>query len=262
MLEPLYTAANCRTAYQLHWSLTLFAAQSWPEQDLWWQSLARTVEPDGIRLLKCQLMGAATGQFFLSSKPEVSPADIVRSVKGRLQHLLKVDIPQLWRRHYSISSVGDANNEVLQNYVGRQVEHHRMADPRVVERLKKFLFHDASVDLTALRASAHGRFTHSLHLVLENKDHLSDMREQWLAATRAMLLATCRKKGWLLSRLGLVSNHLHALMGCDVSEAPREIALSLMNNLAFAHEMKPVFEFSFYIGTFGPYDHGAIRRKL
>ena len=35
-----------------------------------------------------------------------------------------------------------------------------------------------------------------------------------------------------------------------------------MNNLAFAHAMKAVYEYSFYVGTFGPYDHGAIRRRL
>ena len=43
---------------------------------------------------------------------------------------------------------------------------------------------------------------------------------------------------------------------------PRDAALSLLNNLAFAHQMKPVYEHSFYIGTFGAYDHHAIRHRL
>lgn len=77
-----------------------------------------------------------------------------------------------------------------------------------------------------------------------------------------MLIAACRRKGWLLSRLALVGNHLHVLMGCDVTDAPRDAALSLMNNLAFAHGMKPVYEYSFYVGTFGAYDHHAIRHRL
>jgi hypothetical protein len=137
-----------------------------------------------------------------------------------------------------------------------------MADPRVGDRLSKIQFHDPGVDLAALRASAHGPFAHSLHLVLKNADELCDTREEWLSASRAMLIAACRKKGWLLSRLALVGNHLHALMGCDVVDAPRDVALSIMNNLAFAHDMKPVYRHSFYVGTFGPYDHGAIRRRL
>jgi hypothetical protein len=59
-----------------------------------------------------------------------------------------------------------------------------------------------------------------------------------------------------------VGNHLHVLVGCDVVDAPRDVALSMMNNLAFAHGMTPVYRQSFYVGTFGPYDHGAIRRRL
>jgi REP element-mobilizing transposase RayT len=262
MPEPLYPSANCRIAYQLHWSLTLFAAHAWPPKDSWWQPLQQAAEPDGVRVLEFQPSGAASGQFFVSSKPETSPAEIVRSVKGRLQYLVRGAIPQFWRRHYAITSVGDANNDVLQRYVGRQVQHHPMADPRVVDRLTSCQFQDQDVDLAALRASAHGRFTNSLHLVLENTEHLHDTREQWLAASRAMVIAACQKKGWLLSRLGLVSNHLHALVGCDVSEAPREIALSLMNNLTLAHGMKRVVGYSFYVGTCGPYDHDAIRRRL
>jgi REP element-mobilizing transposase RayT len=262
MPEPLYTVANCRIAYQLHWSLTVFATQSWPQLDSWWRPLQQAVEPDGVRLLEFQASGTAAGQFFVSSKPETSPAQIVRSVKGRLQYIVRGAIPQFWRRHYSITSVGDAKNDVLQGYIGRQVEHHPMADPRVVDLLSQTQFHDPSVDLAGLRASAHGRFTHSLHVVIENTEHLCDTRPMWLSRSRSMLIAACRKKGWLLSRLGLVSNHLHVLLGCDVADAPRDIALSLMNNLAYAHDMKPVYEFSFYVGTFGTYDHDAIRRRL
>jgi hypothetical protein len=35
-----------------------------------------------------------------------------------------------------------------------------------------------------------------------------------------------------------------------------------MNNLAYVQGMKPMFRFSYYVGTFGPYDRGAIRRGL
>ena len=77
-----------------------------------------------------------------------------------------------------------------------------------------------------------------------------------------MAIGTCRKKEWLLSRLAPVGNHFHALVGCHVTDPPGEVVLSLMNNLAYAHGMKPVYEHGFYVGTFGPYDHGAVRWKL
>jgi REP element-mobilizing transposase RayT len=179
-----------------------------------------------------------------------------------LQYLVRDATPRFWRRHYAITSVGDANNQTLQRYVAGQVEHHPQADARAVSRLSEFQYHDPGVDLAALRVTAHGRFTHSLHVVLENTRHLCDTRSTWLEATRTMLIGACRKKGWLLARVGLVGNHLHALVGCDVVDIPRDVALCLINNLAFTHEMKPVYEYSFYVGTFGPYDHDAIRRQL
>ncbi len=262
MLQPLYTAENCRIAYQLHWSLTLFAATAWPAIDSWRQSLGEAVEADGVRILEFKLHSQTTGQFLVSTKPEAAPAQIIRSLKGRLQYLLRGEIPQFWRRHYSITSVGSASNAALQGYVGRQVEHHPMADARVNHRLSDAQFHDPEVDLRAPRASAHGRFLHSLHVVLENVDHLADTREEWLTTSREMVIAVCRKKEWLLSRLGLAANHLHLLVGCDVTDVPRAVALSLLNNLAFAHGMKAVYEHSFYVGTFGPYDHESIRGKL
>lgn len=262
MAEPIYTAANCRVAYQLHWSVALFAAQPWPGKDSWWQALQQAVDADGVRLLEFRLIEPTTGQLFVSTRPQLSPAQIIRSLKGRLQYLVREAIPQLWQRHYSITSVGDANNEVLQGYVARQVEHHPMADPRTTDRLKEAQFHDPRIDLAAPRASSHGRFTHSLQVVLENEGHGRDTREEFLAASRGMVVGVCRKKDWLLSRLGLVANHLHVLVGCGIDDIPRDVALSLMNNLAFAHGMKRVYEHSFYVGTFGPYDHGAIRRAI
>lgn len=261
MPEARYTADNCRVAYQLHWSLTAFTNEAIPAEETWRRQLSQAIEPDDVRLLEVAINDENI-QFLLSTKPEISPAAVVRSIKGRLQYLLRNSIPKLWRRHYSIASVGDANNEALQGYVGRQVEHHPMADLRVVDRLSRTQFHDPHVDLNIARASAHGRFVHNLHVVIENTGRLTDVREEWLQTTRQMAIAVCRKKGWLLSRLGIVGNHIHVLLGCGVDENPCGVVLSLMNNLAYAHGMKRVFENSFYVGTFGPYDHQAIRRVV
>ena len=34
--------------------------------------------------------------------------------------------------------------------------------------------------------------------------------------------------------------------------------LAFLNNLAFVHGMKPVFQFGAYVGTFGEYHQGAV----
>jgi hypothetical protein len=176
--------------------------------------------------------------------------------------MLRGKLPRAFRRNYRMESVGEVNNRVLQNYVAGQPTRHRMADARVQQRLAAVQYHDENVDLSAVRYSAHGQFVHNLHIVVENTDHLADSREATLVAARQMLVRACAKRGWLLSRVGMASNHLHVLLGCDVAEAPRAIVLSLLNNLAYAQGMTAAYEFSYYVGTFGNYDRDAIRRML
>jgi hypothetical protein len=259
MPEAIYTAENCHVAYQLNWSVTLFANRTLPAQTGWFPALAKTTEVGGVRLLECRHEKERMVQFLVSTTPDISPSVCLRSVKGRLQHLLQG--PSMFRRNYRIESVGEVNNRVLQTYVAGQVSRHSLADPRVARRLDA-LQYDGGVDLTAVRYSAHGQFLHNLHVVVENTGHLHDVRDDVLRARRDMLVAVCVKKGWLLSRIGIVSNHIHVLLGCSVAEAPGTIALSLLNNLAYIEGMIPVYEFGFYAGTFGNYDRDAIRRAL
>lgn len=48
-------------------------------------------------------------------------------------------------------------------------------------------------------------------------------------------------------------------LGTHPDEAPRDVALSYMNNIAFAHGMNPVLMYGCYLAGFGEYDLGAIR---
>lgn len=259
---PLYASDNCNHAYQLHWSVTLFANQDLPQESVWRPPLTSILEQDGIRFLELQLTKPDMPQLFVSSQPHVAPADILRLVKGRWQYLLRQSIPHLWQRNYSIASVGDANHKRLEAYVAGQSDHHPMSDPRAADRLTRWKFEDPSVSLSSMRSSSHGKYLNNLHLVLRNAADLPDIREGYLAKNRDMMIAACKKKGWLLSRVSFSDNHLHALLGCGITDQPSNVALSLMNNLAFAQGMASIFKFSFYVGTFGPYDHRAIRQKL
>ena len=78
--------------------------------------------------------------------------------------------------------------------------------------------------------------------------------------SNVMIIRAAAKHDWRLSRIGLLSNHIHVLLGAGVTESPADVALSLMNNVAYAQGMKPAFRFSYYVGTFGPYDRNAVRR--
>jgi hypothetical protein len=51
-------------------------------------------------------------------------------------------------------------------------------------------------------------------------------------------------------------------MGCGLNESPEEAALSYLNNLAHVEGMRPVYQYGYYVGTFGEYDLNAVRRRL
>ena len=55
------------------------------------------------------------------------------------------------------------------------------------------------------------------------------------------------------------NSHVHVLLGCNLAESPQEVALGYLNNLAYAQEMRRVYQYGFYVGTVGEYDLGAVR---
>lgn len=259
-MEPIYSAENTKAAYQLNWSVALFGANEVPSSTDWLPHLKSATEPDGVRILECHSPRPNVVQFLISALPVLSPSQIVRSVKGRLQYVIRDKTPKAFRRNYFIGSVGEVNSRVLDQYVAKQAGKHPMADSTVQSRIEAFQFHDSRVDLCFRRTGNYGQFVHSLQIVLENSENWHQVRQDVLLRSRNMILGCAAKKGWLLSRIGILSNHIHILLGIGVNESPESAALSLLNNLAFAQGWKPVFKFSYYAGTFGRYDRNAIRR--
>ena len=85
-----------------------------------------------------------------------------------------------------------------------------------------------------------------------------DVNTDSVVATREMIRRACAKHDWRLARIGLVADHIHLEIGCGIVDSPASVALSLLNNLSFAHGMKRLYRFGFYAGTFGPMDLGVI----
>ena len=262
LIAPLYTADNCQLAYQLNWSLVVFVRERFRLPESWFDQLQCATEVDGVRLLEHRQPDERTHQFFVSSLPDVSPAEIVRSVKGRWQYLLRPTVPKAFQRNYRLTSVGSAELDVLDAYVGRQPAHHTMADPRVQIRFERLQFHDPRVDLGAIRQSVHGQFVYGLHFVFEFANGESCIESKLWQAREEMIVRAARHKKWLLSRIGVVANHLHVLIGCGMLDAPLNAGLSLLNNLSFVDGMRPSYRYGFFVGTTGPYNRMAIRRRL
>lgn len=261
-MKPIYACAELKAAYQLNWSLSAFTQRKLPASREWLEQLKIVTECDGVRILEHRRKSDAMHQFFVSTKPNVAPCDIARSVKGRLQHQLRDIDCKLFCRKYALLSVGAANGETLQRYVASQTSRHPMADSRVQEMLESLQYHDPMINLDRLQSSNYARFVVNFHLVLETREHLPEIREDILRRTRNTIIQTADKHRHRLSQIGLVSNHLHLLLGCGLNDAPLSVAAAYLNNIAYANDRKRLLEPSFYAGTFGPYNRAAIWRNL
>ncbi len=256
MTAPIYTAENCKAAYQINWALSLF----WhtPIDDArWLPELQAATEPDGVRVLEHRFIKAGVSQLLLSTRPDVGPDRVVWSAKGRLQHLVRHKHPKAFRRNYSLRSMGSASRKVVEQYIAGQVEHHPMADPRVQERMQMFQINRPEIDLGQSRQSAHAIYWYNLHVCFVTDGRWKEVRHEVLSKMHAMILRASEKKGHLLSHAAIVPDHVHLALGCNLAESPADVALSYMNNLAYACGGAPVFAFGFYAGTFGDYDLGV-----
>ncbi len=258
-MDPIYTPENTNAAYQLNWSLSLFGKCKLPDQAAWSEELQAATEKDNVRILSILTRTENVLQFFVSTRPTISPSDVVRSVKGRLQYLIRDQIPKAFRRNYHVQSVGEVNSKVLDQYVAGQTAKHPMADPKVQACLAAYQFQDADIDLSQCSIGTHGQYLNSLQIVLENAHGWNEIREIQLERMRDIIVGAARKKSWQLARIGLLANHIHILLGAAATESSELVALSLMNNIAYVYDMKPILRFSYYSGTFGGYDRGAIR---
>jgi hypothetical protein len=112
------------------------------------------------------------------------------------------------------------------------------------------------------RHTSHGEFIYNLHLVAVHQRRFAEAHDDFCRRTLEMLRGVAGKKNHLLSRVGLLLDHVHWTVGCGIEESPLQVGLSYLNNLAYAEGMRPLFQFGFYVGTFAPYDMNAVRHVL
>jgi REP element-mobilizing transposase RayT len=225
----------------------------------WFADLACATEPDGIRLLGHRFAKPGVSEFLVSSRPEVPPVKIVQRVKGRLQHLVRSDLPKALKGNYAIRSVGQVTRETVERYVAGQVEHHTFADERFTARLAQFQFEDASVRLDDPAWTSHGCYWFNLHIVLVHRDRWAETRDEVLGAVRDMILRSSAAKKFRLSRAGILPEHIHLVLGCPIDASPAQVALGFLNNLAFVHGMRAVFQFGAFVGTTGEYTNHVVQ---
>ena len=142
--------------------------------------------------------------------------------------------------------------------MANQLGHHRMADPEVQQRLQRFQKTYPGVDLSKPSFTSHGQYWYNLDVAIVNDARWTEIREDVLSKLSEMIDRVASKHNYRLSRVALLADHIHMTMGCRVERSPEDVALSYLNNCAFACGMKAVFQFSYYVGTIGEYDRGAV----
>jgi len=260
MPDPIYTPATCAApAYQLDWSYSLFW-RAGPTAFEWLDELRHLSEKDHIRILQHEFREPNVSKFLVSTRPAVAPLRIAQRVKGRLQHLIGSPDRSPFRRNYALRSIGSTRRDRLEQYLAAQLNHHRMADADAAQRLKQYQVHRPEVRLSEPRRTSHAQYWYNLHVVMVADGRHMEIRDEVLGGLRDMILAVSDAKGHWLSRAAIVADHLHMTVGCRLEESPEDVVLCYMNNLAYACGMKPVFRYSYYVGTFSEYDLGVIPR--
>ena len=258
MLAPIYTAANTKFAYQLRWGITVHWVTP-IEESVWLDAVTTALEADEIRLLSWRWLNESSCQMVVSTQPDLAPQAIIQRVKGRMQYAVRDRAPKALRPHYALRSFGTQERDVIEHYVAGQTGHHQMASERSQRIFEALRYVDPQSDLSVAQKTSHGDYWYNLHVVVVNAQRWCDVNESRLERIQQVLLQSGLKKRWRISRLSILADHLHATVGCPLEFSPESIVLSMMNNIAWVHEMKPILPFSAFVATFGEYDHRAIQ---
>jgi REP element-mobilizing transposase RayT len=218
-------------------------------------------EKDGLHVLESSL---APGQIQLtvSATPHVSPVTLAARIKGRIQnHCRHKGSPIDFSRKLAVRSLGDPTRAQVEAYIRNQVANEDLADERFREMLASFTVVDPQVDLSAPTQSNSGRYWYNLHLVLVVSQRYRIGEMAFLTKIRETTVKICVKKGYSVSALAVMPDHLHLAVRGAIEQSPEEIALAFLNNLAHVLDRRPWWEAGYYAGTFGEYGMAAVRRK-
>jgi len=262
MPQPLYQPAKVDGAYQLRYSWT-----SWPSAGVFPSETEECLrdcetewERDGMRLLECQVQPTQC-QVTFSVRPACSPQFLCARAKGRLDHVLRVrKLPLDFSRKISLRSLGDSKRDTLDSYLAQQAVRESFVDPDFERQIAQLAFVDAAVDLSQPQQSARGRYWNNLHLVLVTvqRQPLRDLEILRNMVGTVRIIA--KAKGYGLHRASPMLDHLHLTLRVPFYVAPVEVVFAFQNNLAYMLNLGRVWAESYYIGTFGEYGMGAVRR--
>ena len=262
MPTPIYRIEDLNTAFHLRflwtgWPTvgTIFPHQ--PDESFFCQ-LDKAWKLDSLNRISTK-WDAGKIQIAFSTIPTVSPTFFVSRVKGRLQHALRlVGTPAKFSRKVAFRGVGDNHTSDVERYIAQQVYSEPFVDPRFSSMLKQFTIVDETIKLDQPSESNSGRYWYNLHLVMVVASRARLRQEDDFAKLDRSLVATAKKHLYQLAARAWMPDHLHVALRGNIAESPAEIALSFMNNTAYAMGQNAIWQRGFYVGTFSEYDVRAL----
>lgn len=264
-IDPIYTAEHTKPSYRLYYNWVGWPSRSHILPELNASSFADLTaawETDGIRLLEYSNLSHQV-RIITSVKPQTSPTLFTARIKGRLQYALrKQQTPVKFSRKLAMLTVGENRKATVERYIEEQTINEPLADARSNSFLRSFTVINPTVDLAAPTPTGSGRYWYNLHLVLVTRNRARIVDKETLTKLRDGCLRVAHIREHQISRLAVLFDHLHIALRGPIEQSPEQIALCYMNNLAYLLRRDALWQPSYYVGTFGNYDMGAIRQAL
>src|SRR5205823_14383223 len=105
---------------------------------------------------------------------------------------------------------------------------------RFQELLASLTLVNPDVNLSLPSETNSGRYWYNLHLVLVASERYRSGELATLTRIRETVSRSCAKKGYALSTAAVMPDHVHLALRGTIDQSPEAIALSFLNNLAFA----------------------------
>lgn len=260
--RPLYEAGSVTPCYKLRYGWTGWptVGTRFPEaMEPLLSAPAADWERDHLRLLEWKFSPERVLMTF-SVTPQVTPVLFTARVKGRLDHALrKAGVPVRFSRKVAMVSIGENHRAEVEQYIAQHGEKEAHGDPALEEMLRPLTVVDPAVDLSAGTETTSGRYWYNLHIVIVTAERWRNCDVPWLRRIRDQTMRIAAKKGYGVSRLSVVPDHVHMSLRGNIEHSPDHIVLAFQNNLAYMLGQTRVWQYTYYVGTFGEYDMNAVR---
>ncbi len=220
--------------------------------------LSTALKTDAL-VLESHTWSPGTVQLTVGATPGQAPVWISQRLKGRLDHAWRRQgTPVAFSRKVSLRAIGHNRTGVVERYVRDQLAHVDLADPRYRATLAEVAIHGPAVDLAEPAESSHGRYWYNLHVVFVVADRYRVGEHAFLERLRERVLTVADAQRCVLKRVSIMPDHMHVALRGNPKLSPADIALGLQNASAEAAGCR-LWDETFYVGTFGEYDKGAVK---